>query len=98
MVVDVAVVVAVSSHSALPSSIVLSIIWGVKSVNVHEAKTHFSKLLAKVERGGVVVIARAGKPVAKLVAIDLATAVPTLGADVGTFVVPDDFDAPLATD
>jgi antitoxin (DNA-binding transcriptional repressor) of toxin-antitoxin stability system len=42
-----------------------------------------------------VVIARAGKPVAKLVAIDLATAVPTLGADAGTFVVPEDFDAPL---
>jgi len=42
-----------------------------------------------------VVIARAGKPVAKLVAIDLVTAVPTLGVDAGTFVVPDDFDAPL---
>jgi prevent-host-death family protein len=67
----------------------------VKAVNVHEAKTQFSKLLAKVERGGAVVIARAGKPVAKLVAIDLATAVPTLGADAGTF---EDFDAPLATD
>ncbi len=67
----------------------------MKSVNVHEAKTQFSKLLAKVERGGAVVIARAGKPVAKLVAIDLATAVPTLGADAGTFVVPEDFDAPL---
>jgi hypothetical protein len=36
--------------------------------------------------------------VAKLVAIDLATAAPTLGADAGTFVVPEDFDAPLATD
>ena len=38
--------------------------------NVHEAKTHFSKLLAKVEAGEEVVIARAGKPVAKLVPIE----------------------------
>jgi prevent-host-death family protein len=35
-------------------------------VNIHDAKTQFSKLLAQVERGKEVVIARAGKPVAKL--------------------------------
>ena len=39
-------------------------------VNVHEAKTHFSRLLAEVEGGGDVTIARAGKPVAKLVPIE----------------------------
>ena len=70
----------------------------MKSVNVHEAKTQFSKLLAKVERGGEVVIARAGKPVAKLVAIEAPTTAPTLGADAGAFVVPEDFDAPLPAD
>ncbi len=70
----------------------------MKSVNVHEAKTHFSRLLAKVERGGEVVIARAGKPVAKLVAIEPPATLPTLGADVGAFVVPADFDAPLPAD
>ena len=70
----------------------------MKSVNVHEAKTQFSKLLAKVERGGEVVIARAGKPVAKLVALETPASVPTLGADVGAFVVPEDFDAPLPAD
>ncbi len=70
----------------------------MKSVNVHEAKTHFSRLLAKVERGGEVVIARAGKPVARLVAIELPATLPTLGADVGAFVVPADFDAPLPAD
>lgn len=70
----------------------------MKSVNVHEAKTHFSKLLAKVERGGEVVIARAGKPVARLVAIEPPATPPTLGADAGAFVVPDDFDAPLPAD
>ena len=70
----------------------------MKSVNVHEAKTQFSRLLAKVERGGEVVIARAGKPVARLVAIEPPATQPTLGADVGAFVVPDDFDAPLPAD
>ncbi len=38
-----------------------------KTVNVHDAKTHLSKLLADVERGEEVVIARRGKPVAKMV-------------------------------
>ncbi len=39
----------------------------VHTVNTHEAKTHLSRLLAEVEAGGEVVIARAGKPVARLV-------------------------------
>jgi prevent-host-death family protein len=39
-------------------------------VNVHEAKTHFSKLLARVEKGERITVARAGKPVAKLVPAD----------------------------
>jgi prevent-host-death family protein len=38
-----------------------------RMVNVHEAKTHFSKLLVRVEAGEEIVIARAGKPVAKIV-------------------------------
>jgi prevent-host-death family protein len=70
----------------------------VKSVSVHEAKAQLSKLLAKVERGEEVVIARAGKPIAKLVGIGDSATVPTLGADAGTFLVPDDFDAPLPAD
>ena len=37
-----------------------------KAVNVHEAKTHFSKLLKRVERGDEVIIARAGHPVARI--------------------------------
>ena len=36
-------------------------------VNVHEAKTHFSKLLARVEKGERITVARAGKPIARLV-------------------------------
>ncbi len=42
----------------------------MRSINVHEAKTHFSRFLAEVERGGEFTIARAGKPVAKLVPIE----------------------------
>ena len=41
-----------------------------KQVNIHAAKTHFSKLVDEVEAGGEVIIARAGKPVLKLVKID----------------------------
>jgi prevent-host-death family protein len=67
----------------------------VKSVNVHEAKTNFSKLLARVEQGEEILIARAGEPVARLVAIRPRASVPTLGADIGAFTVPKDFDAPL---
>lgn len=43
-------------------------ITAMTTVNIHEAKTHFSELVAAVERGEEVVIARRGKPVARLVA------------------------------
>lgn len=43
-----------------------------KQVNVHDAKTHFSKLIAEVEAGEEIVIARAGKPILKLVKIESA--------------------------
>ena len=42
-----------------------------KTVNVHEAKTHLSRLLGLVERGEEVIIARAGRPVARLLPFDL---------------------------
>ena len=70
----------------------------MKSVNVHEAKTHFSKLLARVEKGHEVLISRAGKPVARLVPHREKRRAPQFGADRGKFVVPDDFDAPLPDD
>lgn len=41
-------------------------------VNIHEAKTHFSKLLARVEKGERITVARAGKPVARLVPAELS--------------------------
>jgi prevent-host-death family protein len=64
-------------------------------VNVHEAKTHLSRLLARVEAGEEIVIARAGKAVAKLVPVPSAAEPRRLGLEAGKFKVPDDFDAPL---
>jgi prevent-host-death family protein len=64
-------------------------------VNVHEAKTHLSKLLERVALGEEVVIAKAGKPVAKLVAIDTRPKTRLLGSAKGEFVVPEDFNDPL---
>lgn len=65
------------------------------TVNMHEAKTHFSKLIARVEAGEEVVIARDGTPVARVVAFHRAPARRVPGQDRGLFTVPDDFDAPL---
>ncbi len=64
-------------------------------VNVHEAKTHLSRLLARVASGEEIVIAKAGKPVALLVPFHRAKGKRPLGSDRGRFVVPDDFNAPL---
>ena len=66
----------------------------MKSVNVHEAKTHFSRLLERVAAGETIVIAKSGSPVAKLTPLDAATSpTPTrFGFLVGRITVPDDFD------
>ena len=66
----------------------------VAEVNVHEAKTHLSRLLQRVAAGEEIVIARNGRPVARLVPIAPA-AQRLFGTDRGLFEVPDDFDAPL---
>lgn len=63
-------------------------------VNVHEAKTHLSRLLLRVAGGEEIVIARAGKPVARLVPIEPKPQ-RVIGQDDGLFEVPEDFDAPL---
>jgi prevent-host-death family protein len=65
-------------------------------VNIHEAKTHFSQLIERVERGEEVVIARSGKPVARLVPLDRGPRL--LGRMRGRIRVGDDFDAPLPPD
>ena len=66
----------------------------MKPVNIHEAKTHFSRLVERAERGEEIVIARAGRPVVRLVPIDQRRE-RTLGGDRGRVVIADDFDAPL---
>ena len=63
-----------------------------RTVNVHEAKTHLSRLLEAVERGEDVVIARAGKPVARLVPFRASGPPRMPGAWRGRVVVADDFD------
>ena len=63
-------------------------------MNVHEAKTHLSRLLRRVAAGEEIVIARAGRPLAKLVPI-APSGTRTFGTDSGRFEVPDDFDEPL---
>ncbi len=64
-------------------------------VNIHEAKTHFSRLLQRVAAGEEVTIARAGVPVARLVAVERKQSVRPLGFARGQVWVADDFDAPL---
>jgi prevent-host-death family protein len=66
-------------------------------VNIHEAKTHFSKLIEAVTEGNEVVIARAGKPAAKLVPVLPTAPVRRPGALKGKIRIADDFDAPLPT-
>jgi prevent-host-death family protein len=63
-------------------------------VGVHEAKTHLSRLLRRVTAGEEIVIARGGRPVARLVPVDGRSS-RELGRDRGLFDMPDDFDAPL---
>jgi prevent-host-death family protein len=64
--------------------------------NVHDAKTHFSKLLDLVLSGEEVVIAKAGKPIARLLPFipqDFSPRIP--GIDKGKVIIMPDFDAPL---
>lgn len=66
------------------------------TVNVHDAKTQLSRLLAAVERGESVVIARAGRPIATLTAYQPPTGrVAAPGSMAGQITLADDFDAPL---
>lgn len=67
-------------------------------VNIHEAKTHFSKLIRRVMCGEEVVIASAGKPVARLVPYEAAKAARIPGRFQGQIRIAEDFDAPLPED
>jgi prevent-host-death family protein len=69
----------------------------MQTINIHAAKTHLSRLLDAVANGEEILIARAGRPVARLVPLEGATAPQRrqLGRLAGQFSVPEDFDAPL---
>ncbi len=73
-----------------------------KAFNIHEAKTHFSKLVDQAAAGEEIIIAKAGKPVAKLVSIDAQVIKEKkprkIGLLAGKMKVPDDFDEPLPDD
>jgi prevent-host-death family protein len=66
------------------------------SVNIYEAKTQLSKLIKRVRAGEEVIIADAGRPVAKLVPIEDARRARELGADAGAIWIADDAFAPMS--
>jgi prevent-host-death family protein len=64
-------------------------------VNIHNAKTHLSRLLRHVAEGEEITIARGGVPIARLVPVETRQMRRPLGLDRGVYEVPEDFDAPL---
>jgi prevent-host-death family protein len=63
-------------------------------INIHDAKTHFSKLLQRVAAGEEITIARAGKPIAKLIAVGPEGGSRPMGMDQGKGWIAEDFNAP----
>jgi prevent-host-death family protein len=62
------------------------------TVNIHDAKTHFSRLVDRASAGEDIIIAKAGRPVARLVRYAESSHGRRLGSMAGQFTVPDDFD------
>jgi prevent-host-death family protein len=67
-------------------------------VNIHEAKTHLSRIIDEVAAGAEVIIAKAGKPMARLCPIAVPVKKKRLGLLKGKIKVADDFNAPLNDD
>ena len=65
------------------------------TVDIHEAKIHLSRLVDEVAAGAEIIIAKAGKPMARLAPISMPTRKKRLGLLKGKIKVPDDFNAPL---
>ena len=68
------------------------------TVNIHEAKTHLSRLVERAANGETVIIAKAGKPMAKIVPLEPVKVDTSkrLGGLEGQLVIPDDFDTMMA--
>ncbi|HEY7387515.1 MAG TPA: type II toxin-antitoxin system prevent-host-death family antitoxin [Bryobacteraceae bacterium] len=64
-------------------------------VNIHEAKTHLSRLLDRAMEGEEIIIMRAGRQLVRLTPVESAPTRRKLGTAKGDFTAPDDFDAPL---
>jgi prevent-host-death family protein len=64
----------------------------MRTVNIHEAKTHLSRLVEAAAKGEPFIIAKAGKPLVKVVPVDAPTAPRRFDFMKGQFTVPDDFD------
>jgi prevent-host-death family protein len=64
----------------------------MRTVNIHEAKTQLSKLVDQAANGEPFVIAKAGKPLVKVTALDAPAAPQRLGFLAGEITVPDDFN------
>ncbi|AJY03061.1 type II toxin-antitoxin system Phd/YefM family antitoxin [Burkholderia sp. SIMBA_043] len=70
----------------------------MQTVNIHEAKTQFSRLVDAAAAGEEIVIAKAGKPTARLVPIEKTKVTRRFGGLKGKVRIRDDFDAPLPDD
>lgn len=66
-----------------------------ESVNIHDAKTHLSRLIERVEAGEEIVLARGGRPVARLVPLRVRTQPRRLGIWEGQVWIAPDFDDPI---
>jgi prevent-host-death family protein len=64
----------------------------LKTVNIHEAKTHLSRLVEAAAKGESFIIAKAGKPLVKVTAVEAPAAPRRFDFMQGQFTVPDDFD------
>ena len=67
----------------------------VKAVNIHAAKTHFSRLVERAANGEEIIIAKAGKPIARLMPLAVPVRRRRPGLLKGKIKIAEDFDAPL---
>lgn len=71
----------------------------MRTVNIHEAKTHLSRLLEQVAAGQSFIIAKAGKPIARVSPLgEVGSQRGIIGCMRGEFTVPDDFDSMAAAE
>ena len=71
----------------------------METINIHQAKTHLSRLLERVARGEEIIIAKAGRPIARLMPLGdapLPRIIKRIGFMKGAFELPDDFDTMAA--